>query len=53
MAEELDLTKLEVVPLVLDRGSACRLAFLSTPLELRDLGIVEEPLLFNPFNLVS
>ena len=58
---EVDLVKLEervLVPLVrllasLERGSACKLAFLSTPLELKDLGIVEEPPLLRPLILAS
>ena len=54
---EVDLVKLEervLVPLVLllvaslETGSACKLAFLSTPFELNDLGMVEEPPLFSP-----
>jgi hypothetical protein len=58
---EVDLVKLEervLVPLVrllvsLERGSACKLAFLSTPFELKDLGIVEEPPLLRPLILAS
>ena len=60
---EVDLVKLEerlFVPFVrlvpvslLERGSACKLAFLSTPFELNDFGIVEEPPLFRPLILAS
>jgi hypothetical protein len=59
---DVDLVKLEesvpLVPLVrllvsFERGSACKLAFLSTPFELKDLGIVEEPPLLRPLILAS